>query len=104
MKSISEQQNLFTIGALRGCTDIETTMRDTGRMSKTEGPGSREWPPGPRDVTYTGLEYTGRAIVGAMVNRGIPGGNIGIAIQVAFSHRNKVVLDGKRGSSSPGNG
>ena len=41
-------------------------------MSKTEGPGSQQMAAGTRDLTYTGLVDTGRTIVGAMINRGIP--------------------------------
>jgi len=32
-----------------------------------------EWLPGPVDLTYTGLEHTGRTIRRTMVSRGIPG-------------------------------
>jgi hypothetical protein len=41
-------------------------------MSKTEGPGSR-MAAGTRDLIYNDLVDTSRAIVGAMVNRRIPG-------------------------------
>jgi len=38
-----------------------------------EVPAAIEWLPGPRDLTYNDLVDTGRTVVGAMINRGIPG-------------------------------
>jgi hypothetical protein len=48
-------------------------MRDRGRMGKGKVPAAIEWLPGPRELTYAGLEDTDCTIIGAKVNRSIPG-------------------------------